>query len=90
MSSSVLQPPPPTTIADFEGRTLTRSANTLTISMPESPTSEPRPARIILRWRFTTPHSATVNGAPLSIKNDPSGTPTAEFDQSAAATITWQ
>jgi alpha-D-xyloside xylohydrolase len=84
-----------TTLTDFENRTLERSGNTLKItpSSPE-PNEEPDPKatkpHIILRWRFSTPHSATVNGASTPIQADANGTPTLEFDLTGATTITWQ
>ena len=73
----------PTSITDFEGRTLLRSDNTLTITGDSA-------AYIILRWRFTTPHGATLNGAPLTLHNDANGIPTAEFVHGASSTVTWQ
>ena len=76
-----------TSITDFEGRTVLRSENTLQI---QSPDDKPAPAHIILRWRFTTPHSATVNGTPVPIHPDLTGTPTIEFDHTSATTIAWQ
>ncbi len=72
-----------TSILDFEGRTILRSENTLQISGDSV-------AHIILRWRFTTPRSATVNGASVPIHNDTNGIPTAEFDYNGNAAISWQ
>lgn len=72
-----------TSILDFEGRTLLRSENTLQITGDSV-------AHIILRWRFTTPHSATVNGASIPIHNDANGIPIIEFDYSGNAAISWQ
>ena len=72
-----------TSILDFEGRTVLRSDNTLQITGDSA-------AHIILRWRFTTPHSATVNGAAVAIHNDANGTPTIEFDHSGTTAIAWQ
>jgi alpha-D-xyloside xylohydrolase len=73
----------PTTITDFESRTFTRSADILTITGQA-------PAHMILRWRFTTPHTATLNGAALPIQPDANNIPSAEFDYTGNATITWQ
>jgi alpha-D-xyloside xylohydrolase len=70
-------------ITDFENRTILRSENTLAITGDSA-------AHIILRWRFTTPHSATVNGQPVSIANDPNGIPTIEFDHTSSSSIAWQ
>jgi alpha-D-xyloside xylohydrolase len=72
-----------TSILDFEGRTVLRSENTLQITGDSA-------AHIILRWRFSTPHSATVNGTPVPIKNDANGIPTIEFDHSSSTAIAWQ
>jgi alpha-D-xyloside xylohydrolase len=111
-----------TTFTDFEGRAVTRSGNTLKISLPAekpadqkeakpdqktdaapaadspSPDTKPnatpgkpeKPAHIILRWRFTTPHSVSVNGKATPMKSDKNGIPTVEFDLTSAATISWQ
>ena len=89
-----------TTITDFEDRTITRSGNTLRIVSPVNPpvpvgtdfAKAPKQDKphILLRWRFTTPHSVTVNGTPATIKNDPNGIPTVEFDHTGTATVAWQ
>ena len=86
-----------TSFTDFEGRTVTRSGDTLLISEPTGtpdPQSGATPiqgtTRVILRWRFMTPHSVTLNGASLPIRSDPSGNATVEFDQTSASTIAWQ
>ncbi len=76
-----------TSIVDFEGRNILRSDNTLQISGPDA---APAVAHVILRWRFTTPRSATVNGAAVPIRNDANGIPTIEFDYTANTTIAWQ
>jgi alpha-D-xyloside xylohydrolase len=76
-----------TSILDFEGRSVLRSDNTLQISGPDA---GPAVAHVIIRWRFTTPHSATVNGAAVPIRNDANGIPTIEFDYTANTTIAWQ
>ncbi len=68
----------PTTITDFEARTLTRTGDSLTILGD-------KPAHIILRWRFTTPKSATVNGTVATITDGK-----IEFDYTTNTTITWQ
>ena len=90
----ILGPPADTdtTLTDFEGRTLTRSGSTLKITPTnakpnEAATSKPH---IILRWRFTTPHSVTVDGSDVSLKNDGNGLATVEFDLAKETTITWQ
>jgi alpha-D-xyloside xylohydrolase len=72
----------PTSITDFENRTLVRSDNTLKITGNT-------PSHILLRWRFTTPHTVTVNGKPAPLTT-PNNIPTVEFDYTTNATITWQ
>lgn len=81
--------PTPTTITDFESRTLTRTDNTLTIT---SDKTTPANTHIILRFRFLTPHTATVNGTQTPIHPDATGIPTLEFDlpPTTPTTITWQ
>jgi alpha-D-xyloside xylohydrolase len=81
---------------DFEGRTLVRSGNSLTIT-PTPPgkdghASDPNAPKtqVILRWRFSTPRTATVNGSGADIKADANGTPTVAFDLLGPTTITWQ
>ena len=76
-----------TSILDFEGRTVLRSDNTLQITGPEA---APAVAHILLRWRFSTLHSATVNGASVPIHNDANGIPTIEFDYTGNSSIAWQ
>jgi alpha-D-xyloside xylohydrolase len=93
-----------TTFTDFEGRTLVRSGNTLKIT-PMAVSEKTEAAKpdgdsktagakekthILLRWRFVTAHSVTVNGVSASVKLDRNGIPTVEFDLTSAATIAWQ
>lgn len=70
-------------IVDFEGRTVLRSDNTLQITGDSA-------AHVILRWRFSAPHSATVNGTNVPVKPDPNGIPTIEFDHTGTSSIAWQ
>ena len=72
-----------TSITDFEGRTVLRSENTLQITGDSA-------AHIILRWRFSTPHSVTVNGNAVAVRKDASGLPAVEFDHSSSSAIAWQ
>jgi alpha-D-xyloside xylohydrolase len=65
-------------ITDFEGRTVLRSENTLQITGDSA-------AHIILRWRFSTPHSATVNGTSIPIHDN-----SIEFDHTGSSSIAWQ
>jgi alpha-D-xyloside xylohydrolase len=69
-------------ITDFEGRTVLRSDNTLQINGDSA-------AHIILRWRFSTPHSATVNGTAVPVPTV-GGVPTIEFDHSSSSSVSWQ
>ena len=87
-----------THFTDFEGRTIVRSGNSLIITpappaggkdKPTPGTKPPNP-HVILRWRFTTPHAASVNGAGAAIKADENGIPTVEFDLAGPTTMTWQ
>ncbi len=82
-----------TRITDFEGRTLVRSGDTLKITPPDFGTAAPAKnltPHIILRWRFVTPHSVTVNGRNATLENDPNGLPAIGFDLNAATTVAWQ
>ncbi len=72
-----------TSIADFEGRTVLRSDNTLMISGDSA-------AHVILRWRFATPKSVTVNGSAVNVTNDADGVPTVEFDHTGTSNVAWQ
>jgi alpha-D-xyloside xylohydrolase len=74
--------PQATSITDFEGRTVIRSGDTLGI-VGESV------AHILVRFRFQHPHTATVNGAPVPIRDTPQG-PTIEFDHTGTTNIAWQ
>ena len=72
-----------TSITDFEGRTVVRSGDTLNIAGDAA-------AHILLRWKFTHPHTATVNGAAVAVKTDANGDATIEFDHGSASAVTWQ
>jgi alpha-D-xyloside xylohydrolase len=72
----------PASITDFEGRTVTRSGNTLTITGDAF-------AHIIIRWKFQTLESATVNGASVKLQNDANGTFVA-FDHAKSSAVAWQ
>ena len=71
-----------TSILDFEGRTVLRSENTLQITGDKA-------AHVILRWRFTTPHTVTVDGKPATLKNDANGIPSVEFEYTTSSNISW-
>lgn len=69
-------------IADFEGRTVVRAANSLKISGDSA-------ARIIVRWRFGGVAGATVDGAPVPVEIGPDG-PYVEFDHAHESLVEWQ
>jgi len=70
------------TIRDFEGRTVVRGANSLKISGDSA-------AHIIVRWRFGTPGSVTVNGAAAKVQTGEGGEPFVEFDHSKESSVAW-
>jgi len=71
-----------TTRTDFEGRTFTRTGNSLTITGDSA-------AHMIVRWRFAHVQSVSVNGAPAKLDAS-SGEPFVEFDHTHQSTIAWQ
>ena len=81
-----------TSFTDFEGRKVVRSGDTLKIGASEKAGGETKPAKahFIVRWRFVTPHSVTVNGSSAEIKADKNGIATVEFDDAGSNTIAWQ
>ena len=70
-----------TTTVDFEGRTVVRSANSLTITGDAK-------AHVIVRWRFGKVQSATVDGAAVKVQNDAAG-PFVEFEYAKQSTVAW-
>jgi alpha-D-xyloside xylohydrolase len=69
-------------LTDFEGRVVVRAGRTLKISGNSA-------AHIIVRWRFGTVTSATVNGVPVTVQRTPDG-PSIEFDHAAESVVAWQ
>jgi alpha-D-xyloside xylohydrolase len=69
-------------LTDFEGRTVVRTGDSLRITGDSA-------ARMIVRWRFGSVASATVNGAPATVESGPDG-PYVEFDHANASQVTWQ
>ena len=69
-------------LTDFEGRVVVRSGRSLKITGNSA-------AHVIVRWRFGTVASATVNGAPATIQSSPDG-PTIEFDHATESLVAWQ
>ena len=72
----------PSTTVDFDGRTITRSGNTLTITGDAK-------AHLIVRWRFGKVQSATVNGAAVKVQSDAGG-PFVEFNYAGQSVVAWQ
>jgi alpha-D-xyloside xylohydrolase len=70
-----------TSITDFEGRVVTRTAGSLKISGA--------PARVIVRWRFVPVATVTVNGGPATIEKGADG-PYVEFDHTAQSIVAWR
>ncbi|MBS1820946.1 MAG: glycoside hydrolase family 31 protein [Acidobacteria bacterium] len=70
-------------LTDFEGRRLERNAGSLKIEGG-------KPAHVIVRWRSTHPHSATVDGAPTKLSAGDNGEPFVEFDFTRESTVAWQ
>ncbi len=68
-------------LTDFEGRSLTRTANSLRISGS--------PARITVRWRFGNVADVTVNGAPATVQSGADG-PYVEFAHTRESTVDWK
>jgi alpha-D-xyloside xylohydrolase len=72
-----------TSITDFEGRTVVRSGDSLTIEGDSV-------AHVIVRWRFAHPRSATRNGKAMSVKTDAHGDAFVEFDYTGSTSVAWQ
>ena len=70
-----------TRLTDFEGRAVVRAGRSLKITGSL--------ARVIVRWRFGTVASATVNGAPVTIQTGTDG-PYVEFDHTAESVVEWK
>ena len=70
---------------DFEGRTLTRSANSLTIVDGEK---SPAPTRVTVRWRFGKLHAVTVDGASVELQGGKDG-PYVEFSHTGTSLVEW-
>ena len=66
---------------DFEGRTILRRPNSLTIAGSA--------ARVTVRWRFGLVGSATVNGAPAKIEVSADG-PSVTFDHATESSVEWK
>ncbi|WP_263367446.1 TIM-barrel domain-containing protein [Edaphobacter bradus] len=71
------------TIKDFEGRTVVRHDNSLTIAGDSV-------AHMIVRWRFGKPGSVTVNGAAVLVQTGDGGEPFVEFDHVDKSEVAWQ
>lgn len=71
------------TITDFEGRRIERSASSLKITGD-------RTAHVIVRFRNMHPRSVTVDGAAAKLSTDANGEPFIEFDYAKQSTVAWQ
>jgi alpha-D-xyloside xylohydrolase len=70
-----------TRLTDFEGRTLVRGAGSLKITGSK--------AHVMVRWRFGTVASATVNGATVTVQAGADG-PFVEFDHASESLVEWK
>jgi len=70
-----------TTLTDFEGRAVTRTANSLKV------TGEA--AHMTVRWRFGSVANATVNGVAATIETGADG-PFVAFDHAAESVVEWK
>jgi len=70
-----------TSLTDFEGRVLDRTAGSLKISG--------KAAKVTLRWRFNDAHDVTVNGKAAATHTDAYGT-VIEFAHNGTTTIAWK
>ena len=70
------------TSTDFEGRAVTRTAQSLKIAGGPA-------ARVTVRWRFGTVARATVNGVAVPVRMGTDG-PYVEFDYAAESLLEWQ
>jgi len=77
----------PAAQTDFEGRALTRDANSLKIV--DSETTLVKPARVTVRWRFGHVSSVTVDGASVELQNGADG-PFVEFSHSGESLVEWK
>ena len=70
-------------LRDFENRSITPGNDTGNL------TNTGAPARIILRWRFAGPRTATVNGRAVTPTRQADGT-SIEFDHAGTSSIAWR
>jgi alpha-D-xyloside xylohydrolase len=70
-------------IRDFEDRSITPGDQRTSLTITGAP------AHMIIRWRFTAPHNATVNGRTVTPARRADGT-TIEFDHSGTTAISWK
>lgn len=71
-------------IRDFEGRGIEPGAERGSLSVTG------QPARITIRWRFTTPREVSVDGHPAALRTGANGEPTLEFDHKDKSTLRWK
>jgi alpha-D-xyloside xylohydrolase len=70
-------------ITDFEGRVVTRAANSNSMKITGGA------ARVTVRWRFGNVAGATVNGTPATIQAGADG-PYIDFDHASASLVEWR
>ena len=69
-------------ITDFEGRVVVRGGEVAEDQRGPA-------ARVIVRWRFGTVASATVNGVAVKVQAGADG-PSVEFDYAAESLVEWE
>ncbi|HXB62312.1 MAG TPA: TIM-barrel domain-containing protein [Acidobacteriaceae bacterium] len=84
----------PATQTDFEGRVLTRDANSLKITDGAAPSLNTTmtlvtPTRVTVRWRFGHVNSVTVDGASVELQSGPDG-PFVEFSHAGESLVQWK
>lgn len=92
-----------TTVTDFEGRVLKRTARSLTIGLPSSPAPATsasgapgdnrseggKAAHVIVRLRYERAKGVTVNGAPAKVQQVGDAS-VVEFDLATESVVAWQ
>ena len=70
-------------IRDFEDRSIQPGAQSSSLTITGAP------AHMMIRWRFTAPHTATVNGRTIAPARQADGSGI-EFDHTGTTEITWR
>jgi alpha-D-xyloside xylohydrolase len=77
----------PAAQTDFEGRVLTRDANSLKIV--DSAATLVKPSRVTVRWRFGHVSGVTVDGASVELQSGADG-PFVEFSHAGESLVEWK